>query len=191
MAGRVGEPDGDPPPYPPFEILGTRRLYDSPWCGLRRDELRLPNGKAQEYHVVEIPDAVVVAPFLPDGSIVMVWQHRHPHGGTHWEVPAGRIARGEEPAAAATRELREETGYRAGELVALPGFYPINGISAHFAHAFAAYDCERVGAPELDASERMVTRVLSRARVERMLREGSIRDGFTRLALREAFAHAR
>lgn len=173
----------NPPPFEPFGVHRSERVYDSHWCGLRRDMVVLPSGDLQEYHVFEISDAAVVVPVLADGSIVMVGQYRYPHGKTHWEVPAGRIGEGETPAEAVERELLEETGYRAGRLVELPGFYPTNGISAHFAHAFYALDCEKVREPELDASEQIVVRVHGADEARALLRAGMIEDGFTALAL--------
>lgn len=180
--GDAGVPD-DPEPFPPFAVQGSERIYDSAWCGLRRDVVVLPGGQRQEYHVFEISDAVVVVPILADGSIVMIGQYRYPHGRTHWEVPAGRIADGESPAEAAAREMLEETGYAPGRLVALPGFYPTNGISAHYAHAFCALDCNEVAAPTPDASEQLVVRTFTRGDVEALLAAGRIADGFTALAL--------
>ena len=163
--------------------LRSERIYESPWCGLRRDFIELPNGKEQEYHIFEIPDAVAVVPVLADGSIVMVGQYRYPHGKTHWEIPAGRIADGEEPVRCAEREMLEETGYRPGRLVDLPGFYPTNGNSAHYAHAFVGLDCEHVGEPELDDAEQLIVRVFSRDEARALLHCGRIADAFTALSL--------
>lgn len=176
-------PDPDPDPFEPFEVVERERVYDSKWCALRRDRLRLPDGALQEYHVFEVPDAAVAVPLLPDGRIVLLWQHRHPHGRTHWEIPAGRIAVGEDPADAARREVLEETGFGAGALERLPGFYPLNGISGHYAHAFVARDCERVAAPTPEAAERFSVHVLERERVLALLRAGELADGFTALTL--------
>lgn len=179
----------DPPPFEPFERTGSRRVYDSPWCGLRQDFIRLPDGHEQDYHVFEVSNAVAVVPIMADGRIAMVWQYRYPSGRSHWEVPAGRIHGGEDPALAAARELREEAGCEAERLVRLPGFFPTNGISAHYAHAFVALGCRRVGEPRLDAAERLVTRTFDRAEVERRLRAGVFADGFTALSLFYALAH--
>lgn len=182
-------PEPDPPPFPPHEVERREQIYDSPWVGLRRDHLLLPGGRRQEYHVVQITDAVVVVPRLRDGRLMLIWQHRHPNERSHWEVPAGRIHAGEAPEAAAHRELREETGQRAGCLVPLPGFFPINGISDHYAHAFLALDCEQAGEPELDATERLLPRAFSEEHVRGMLAAGTFADGFTALPLFYAFAH--
>jgi 8-oxo-dGTP pyrophosphatase MutT (NUDIX family) len=179
---------GDPPPFPPFDSAHTERIYDSPWCGLRRDWLRLAGGALQEYHVFELRDAVAVVPVLPDGSLVMLWQFRHPHGKTHWEVPAGRVDEGESAAAAAERELLEETGYRAKRLVRLGGFHPINGISPHKAELYAALDCERVQAPEPGPLEQLSVHVHAADEVHRRLLAGDFDDGFTALALFYYFA---
>jgi ADP-ribose pyrophosphatase len=178
----VTEPE-DPVPFPPLRRLRSERIYASHWCGLRRDFIELPNGHEQEYHVFEIPDAVAVVPVLQDGSIVMIGQYRYPHGKTHWEVPAGRISNGENPETSAEREMLEETGYRPARLVQIPGFYPTNGISAHYAYAFVGVDCERVTQPRPDASERLTVRVFSREQTVALLRSGRIADAFTALSL--------
>ncbi len=173
----------DPPPFPPFERASSERVYDSPWCALRRDRVRLDDGRLQEYHVFEIHDAVAVVPVRSDGSIVMLWQFRHPHGKTHWEIPAGRVDEHETASAAAERELLEETGYRARRVVPLAGFYPTNGISPHHAQLFAALDCEPVQSPDPGPCERFSVHVLPAAEVRARLLRGDFEDGFTALAL--------
>jgi ADP-ribose pyrophosphatase len=173
----------NPPPFAPFQLARSERIYDSHWCGLRRDIVRIQSGEEREYHVFEVGDAVVTVPTLKDGGVVMIGQYRYPHGKTHWELPAGRVHAGEEPELAALREMREETGYRAGRIERLPGFYPTNGISAHYAHAFIALDCELEGAPELDDTERLIVRTFTRREAERLLDAGLIEDAFAAIGL--------
>ena len=173
----------DPPPFEPFELHSSEKVYDSYWCGLRRDMLQLRPDKLQEYHVFEVQDAVAVVPVLPDGSIVMLWQYRYPHGKTHWEIPAGRMDEGESPEEAARRELLEETGYRPGRLERMAGFYPTNGISAHHAELFVARDCVLEREPDPDPSERLLVRIKPRKEVFERLVSGGFEDGFTALAL--------
>ncbi|QDV06865.1 ADP-ribose pyrophosphatase [Planctomycetes bacterium Poly30] len=179
-SGRVPE---NPAAFLPLPVASSTRVYDSDWVGLRRDMLRLENGELQEHHVIEIPDAVCVLPITTQGEIVFIGQYRHPHGKTHWEVPAGRIEPGESPEAGAARELLEETGYRPGRLVPLPGFHPTNGISAHWSFLYGALDCEKVADQSLDPGERMVVQTFSSLEAEALLKAGRLQDGFTALAL--------
>ncbi len=173
----------DPPPYAGFPTEASQRIYDSRWCGLRRDIIRLDSGALQDYHVFEVPEAVVVVPVLEDGSLLLVWQYRHPHGETHWEMPAGRMHPGESPVDAAHRELSEESGHEATDLELLQSFYPINGISDHLAHAFVARGCRRVGDLRLDPAEKLEVHVFRPEQARELLLAGAIRDGFTALAL--------
>lgn len=178
-----GQVPEQPPDFPPFGVRSQEVVYDSDWCRLRRDMVVLPNGADQEYHVFEVPDAVVVVPVLSDGSIVLIGQYRYPHGKTHWEVPAGRVSEGEAPLAAAERELLEESGCRAGHWTEFPGFYPTNGISPHYVHAFCALDCTMQDELELDDSEQILVRTFTRDEVRSLLRSGRIQDAFTALTL--------
>lgn len=181
MTDADGPPD--PAPFPPLPTVRSERIYDSWWVGLRRDVLRLPGGAEQEHHVVEIGDAVAIVALTSGGEILLVGQRRHAHGKTHWEVPAGRLEDGEEPAAGAARELREETGHAAAALVPLPGFYPIGGISAHRAHAFLATGCERVGEVDLDPAEQIIWRAHRPDEVDALLQSGRLEDAFSALTL--------
>ncbi|MFT5284773.1 MAG: 8-oxo-dGTP pyrophosphatase MutT (NUDIX family) [Planctomycetota bacterium] len=171
-----------------FPREDSEQVYDSVWCGLRRDMIRLPNGDLQDYHIFEVTDAIVVVPVLPDGSILMIWQYRYPHGKSHWEIPAGRMHADEDPVDAADRELLEETGYASDSVEKLCGFYPINGISAHYAHAFVARDCEWTSELKLDHSELLEVHRFEPDEVRGLLLRGEIQDGFTALALHAYFA---
>lgn len=177
----------DPPPFDPFEVRSTRTIYDSSWCRLRCDEIVLPGGTLGEHHVFQVPDAVVVVPVLASGELVLIGQYRHPHGRTCWEVPAGRLDADERPEQAALREVREESGCEVGRLVAMPGFFPINGISDHWVDAFCALDCERTAGLDLDPTERILPRVFSPDQVRGLLAAGRIVDGFSALALYQYF----
>ena len=176
------------PQFPPFPIASSSRVYDSVWCALDRDEIELPGGKLGEYHIFRIPDAVAVVPVTKDGDVIMVWQHRHPHGKTHWEIPAGRCEPDETPRQSALRELEEETGHRPGQLVKLPDFYPVNGISDHKAYVYLALDCEPTGTLNLDDGERLIVATRPVDEVRQELTDGSFEDGFTAISLFYAFS---
>ena len=185
-AGRTAPPS-DPPPFAPFELRGSRMLYDSSWCKLRCDDIVLADGSVGEHHVFEVPNAVVVVPVLEGGDLILIGQYRHPHGRTCWEIPAGRLDAGETPAQAAVRELREESGCEGGQLIALPGFFPINGISDHWVDAYCAQGCRQTAEQNLDPTERIITRRCSPDEVLALLDSGKIVDGFSALTLRNYF----
>jgi ADP-ribose pyrophosphatase len=179
----MGSIPDNPEPFPPYEVIDSERIYASKWCGLRRDTIRLDDGSPQEYHIIEIPDAVAVVPITSDGRVVLIGQYRYPHGKTHWEIPAGRLVDNEDPREGALREVREETGHVPQSLEPLPGFYAANGITAHWAHLYLAHGCESIGAPEPEPCERIFVRIFTRAEVEALLDAGRIEDAFTALAL--------
>jgi ADP-ribose pyrophosphatase len=177
-------------PFEPFPVASTARVYDSHWCALDRDVIELPNGELGEYHIFRVPDAVAVVPVTTDGEMIMIWQHRHPHGKTHWEIPAGRCEDNESLATSAKRELEEETGHSAGQLIKLASYYPINGISDHKAHIYLALDCEPCeGGLNLDEGERIIVSKRSQASVKSALAAAEFEDGFTAIALFYAFAN--
>ena len=178
----------DPKAFEPFPVEASEVMYQSPWCRLRRDQLRLPDGKLRAHDVFEIPSAVVVVPVTQAGTILCLWQFRHPHGKSHWELPAGRMEPGEEPQAAARRELLEETGYRAESFTRVAGFHPLNGISPHFAHIFIAEGCVSAGPARPEASELIEVHEKSTEELRARLLAGEIEEGFSALALFHYFA---
>jgi len=93
------------------------------------DTVRLPNGKLATREFVDHPGAVCVVPFKDPKTVVLVRQYRHPVGKTTFEIPAGKLDPGEGPIRCARRELREETGYRAGRIERILGFWPAPAFS--------------------------------------------------------------
>jgi len=90
--------------------------------------------------LVSFGEAVVIVPVLEDGRIVFVRQWRAPIARWIVELPAGKVEEGESPAETAMRELREETGYRAGRLRHLASAYVAPGYSDEHMHIFVAED---------------------------------------------------
>lgn len=100
-------------------------------------------GSVFEKDVVAFGEAAIVVPLLGDGRVVMVRQWRPAVKAWVLEVPAGRVEQGENPERAARRELEEEVGYAAGELVKLATAYATPGYSDEVMHFFAALKLER------------------------------------------------
>src|SRR5947207_11562367 len=87
------------------------------------EAVQLPDGRVvEEFSTIELPDYVVVVALTPDGRVVVERNYKHGPRRVCLNLPAGYLERGEEPLAAARRELLEETGYAAEEWVSLGGF---------------------------------------------------------------------
>ncbi|MFB3881348.1 MAG: NUDIX domain-containing protein [Armatimonadota bacterium] len=127
------------------KLLSSRTVFQGRLLTLRVDEVELPNGARATREIVPHPGAVVIVPLLDDGRVVMIRQYRHATGKVLWELPAGLLGKGEEPESAARRELVEEVGYEAGEMVPLFSVYLSPGFSGELAHIFLARGLRKVG----------------------------------------------
>jgi len=153
-------------------------------------EVQLPRvvGAPERREVVEAADAVVILPLLDGDRVVLIRNHRYAVNETLWELPAGTLEPGEDTAAAAPRELTEETGYAAGHVEPLTRFYAVPGFCTECLHAFRASDLQHVG-QHLDASEQIEVVPTKWADALAMVREGVIHDAKTiaTLLYHEAF----
>ena len=167
-----------------WEILTSRYLLRRPWMRLRQDRVQLPNGaEIDEFHVLEYPDWVCVLCLTEEDEAVMVEQYRHGVAAFSLELPAGVIERGEEPLAAAKRELREETGYEATEWTLLGRCAQDPHRQNNFVYCFAARNARCVAEQQLDEGEAMVVRLLKTPRVVQAAQEGAIIHGIHLAAL--------
>jgi 8-oxo-dGTP pyrophosphatase MutT (NUDIX family) len=138
----------------PWEVLSSKLLVDRRWLRLHEQQVALPNGAViDQFHLIESPDWVAVLALTPQREFVLVEQYRHGLGHVSRELPAGVIDAGETPAAAARRELLEETGYQAGELVSMLELSPEPHRSTHRAHFFLTRDVRFSGQSHPEPSE--------------------------------------
>lgn len=147
-------------------------------------EMELPSrdGQVHRRAFVRHPGAVVLLPLLDADTIVMIENERTGVGETLLELPAGTRDPGESPLETAARELIEETGYSAQQLEVVCEFYSAPGLGNELMHMVLARDLT-AGEQQLESTERIVTRVVSRAEVERLVRGGYIRDSKTLVGL--------
>ncbi|WNV90130.1 NUDIX hydrolase [Umezawaea sp. Da 62-37] len=122
-----------------MDTLGSREVYSNAWMTVREDPIRRADGSTGIYGVVDKPDFALIIPL--DGERVrLVEQYRYPIGMRRWEFPQGTAPdRNEEvPAVLAERELREETGLRAGKMVELGVLDVAPGMTSQRGRVFLA-----------------------------------------------------
>lgn len=162
--------------------IGSEIVYTGRAFTVRRDTLRLPDGRQTTLDVVEHVGSVVLLPLDQNGELLFVRQYRHPAGTDLLELPAGTVEPGEPAEACARRELREETGMAAGRIELLGGFFLAPGYSTEYMQAFLAVDL-KVDPLEADADEFLTVTRLPLAQALEMAETGRLPDAKSLAAL--------
>lgn len=164
--------DEDPRPWPRLESsAGDDMLLFQP----RWDLLTNPRtGRSMRRLVLETRDWVNVLARTGEGRFVVVRQYRFGTRHVTTEIPGGVVDPGEEPLAAAQRELREETGYTAERWTYLGRVEPNPAFHDNLCHHYLAEGARRTHPQELDAGEDIVVTTLSGDQLTRAIREGLI-----------------
>jgi 8-oxo-dGTP pyrophosphatase MutT (NUDIX family) len=164
-------------------VHGERTLYDSEWMRLVLTDVEIPGGSRFEHHVVRAPaDAAGTVVVDPERGVLLLWRHRFTTDTWGWEVPAGRIDKGETPEQAAARETLEETGWLPGPLTWLTTYHPNNGQSDLRFHLFAAARASHVGDPA-DPTESERVAWLTAAELQKEVAAHRVVDGLSLTAL--------
>jgi ADP-ribose diphosphatase len=163
-------------PDPP--MTDNAVLFHGTRFDVRGVELPRRSGGTIRREVVVPANAVVVLPMLDERTVVLIRNERFAVGQTLWELPAGTLEQGEDPAVCAGRELEEETGYRAQEITRLIEFYPSPGFCTELLTAFLARDLAFQG-QDLDETERITTEAIPLKESIQRVRDNRIRDAKT------------
>lgn len=160
---------------------GGRVIHETPFLRLREDRVLTPDGREALYGVVECGRCVGVLPFLDDRTVLMVRQHRYIAGRYTWEMPTGGVDAGEPVEAAAQRELAEEAGYRAGELIHVSTYHTSKSSIDETAHLFLGRSLQPASARP-DDTEAIERRAFPFQEVLGMVLSGEITDSMTVIA---------
>lgn len=132
--------------------ISSERIYEGVILNVRRDKVTAVQGEAYR-EIIEHNGAVAIVPIKDDGNVVMVEQYRYACGMKVLEIPAGKIDKGEtDPAQVAARELREETGYTAENIIYLGKINTSVAYSEEVIHVYAMTGL-KAGRQELDDDE--------------------------------------
>jgi ADP-ribose diphosphatase len=158
------------------KILKSTMVFQGKVFGVRRDEVLEPGGLRATREVITHPGSVVVLPVFPDGRILLIQQYRHAARQYLWELVAGRIDGGESMKAAAARELKEETGYKARRFSEFLDVFPTPGFLEERMHILLAEGLTE-GEAEPEADEKIISHAYKADELKRMMRNGKLRDG--------------
>jgi ADP-ribose pyrophosphatase len=183
------------PPDAAFEIvfdpdvqraLGAGIVYRDDFIVLIRDAVQFRDGSKGPYTRL-IPAAghggAAALPLI-DGNVILVRHQRHATRASHWEIPRGFGHSGEPPEETARREIREELGVPALELLELGSVHPDTGASNVRTKLYLA-PLQGIGQLETNEGIDRVRRVAAE-QLDTMIRNGEITDSFTLAAVLQA-----
>ena len=159
----------------PWRRVSDRELLKTRVFDVRGSRFEHPAREgSKEFIVIDAPDWAVVAAVTPLGELVLVQQFRFGVQTLSLELPGGVIEAGEEPAAAAARELAEETGFVGAAPVVLGVVHPNPAIQSNRAHLILIADVERTQQTAWDVDEELGLQCLPVPEVMRRARAGEI-----------------
>ena len=164
------------------KTLSSEVLFEGRVVTLTKDVALLENGETSIREVVHHHGGACIVPYFEDGTLCMVRQFRYAMQQELWELPAGKLEKGEDPFEAAKRELEEETGKRAGRAEFLCELYPSVGFCTEKIQLFFATELT-AGTQKLDADEFVEIEKYTLEEAIAMIHKGEIKDGKTIAAL--------
>jgi ADP-ribose pyrophosphatase len=172
----------------PFELIRSETLLQGRAFKIRRDYLKTPDGGETRLEIIEHGGSVVIIPLDQENNVLFVRQYRHATGGDLLELPAGTRDAEEQFEECAAREIREETGMQAGELLKIGEFYLAPGYSTEFMVVFLATDLKENPLQADDDEFLQVERIPLKKAIE-MAEHGEIPDAKSLAALLLARRH--
>ncbi len=162
-----------------YKILKSEIRYKGKVFDHQVDEIEYASGNIGIREVAIHPGGAVVVPVKDDGKIILVKQFRYPLQKTLIELPAGKLDKGEDPLICATRELEEETGYKANKIRKLGEIYTSPGYSTEILYIYSATELIPGNHNREEGEKGMEILELTLEEVEKMIMSGEINDAKT------------
>ncbi|MCV0365793.1 MAG: NUDIX hydrolase [Nitrosopumilus sp.] len=157
--------------------MKKKKIYEGKILGLSVYDGKI-EGRKVKREMIEHRGAAAMLAFDDDGKIILVKQHRFPHGYV-LEIPAGTLEKKEEPIKCAYRELEEETGYRAKKMTSLITYYPSIGYNTEVIHCFVASGLKKIADLKLDEDEILSVIKMDLKKLLKLIKSGKIQDSKT------------
>jgi ADP-ribose pyrophosphatase len=162
-----------------YKLLKSQILYKGKVFDHQVDEIEYDSGNKGIREVAVHPGGAVVIPIKADGKVILVKQFRYPLQKTLIELPAGKLEKGEDPLVCATRELEEETGYKAKEIKKLGAIYTAPGYCTEILHIYSAKGLTPGNHNREEGEFGMEILELTMGEIEKMIASGEINDAKT------------
>lgn len=172
------------------KVHSIQKHYQGKLFSFVSEDVTLPNGSRAEMAVVRHPGSTAVVPLLDDDTVVMELQYRHAVEDYLLEIPAGTMEPGEQPIDCARRELEEETGYRAKQLIELGSVHLLPAYTDEITHVYIARDLH-LTRQRLDKDEILEIVHYPLEQTLDMILDGRITDALTVLSLQKAWFYIR
>jgi len=157
--------------------MKRKKIYEGKILGLSVYDGKI-EGRKVKREVIEHRGAAAMLAFDENKKVILVKQHRFPHGYV-LEIPAGTLEKKEQPIKCAFRELEEETGYKAKKMTPLITYYPSIGYNSEVIHCFVASGLKRIANLKLDDDEILSVVKVDMKKLLSMIKSGKIQDSKT------------
>ncbi|AYD40580.1 NUDIX hydrolase [Clostridium fermenticellae] len=161
------------------KTIESKNIYSGKIINVNLHKVKLPNGREVKREIVNHPGGVAILAYKDSETILMVEQFRKPVEHMLLEIPAGKIEKGEKPEVCASRELEEETGYKAGKLKYLGKIVTSPGFCDECIYLYKAQELYKGSDGLQDEDEFINLRELNVKTVKNMIKDGMITDAKT------------
>ena len=156
-----------------WKFESSRKIYSNKYIELYEDVLDIRN-KKKIYTRAKRKNYSTIVPFISDNEILVIKSYRHLVNSYQIEAPSGYIENGETPIEAANRELKEETGYGANNIISLGSYTLDYTMFEQTGNLFVGYDLVNERKQELGMMEIIETTILTIDEIKKLLCNGKI-----------------
>lgn len=164
------------------KTISEKTVFEGKIITVHTDSIELENGQPGYREVVEHSGGVCILPLTDDMRVHVVRQFRYPFKKGLLEIPAGKKEYGEDPYTCGVRELKEEVGATADEIIPLGTLFPTPAYDSECIHMYLARGLH-YGSQQLDEGEFLEVETIPLSELKEMVIRGEIEDAKTQIAV--------